>query len=145
MSDLECFVNGLQCLNGLLIQRPLYFNVKTGKIIQEPLEEPTIVHDLQGKIIAPAFLELQTNGCAGFHFTHFQNNPETYQHDLRKVAKYLTTTGVGSFWATIPTVSLENFKNVGSFVSCQCIPFPLSLTHGSHAEVSPAFLFISKQ
>ena len=117
MSEIICFVNGLQCLKGQTISRSLYFDARMGRIIHEPFEAPATVHDMQGKIIAPAFLELQTNGCAGFHFTHFQDNSELYQENLTKVSKYLVTTGVGSFWATVPTVSLENFKNVGNFES----------------------------
>ena len=67
--------------------------------------------DLEDNIVAPGFLELQTNGMLGFHFTNFENTSQ-YQAELHKVAKYLVTKGVTGFWVTIPTVSDTAFKRV---------------------------------
>lgn len=67
--------------------------------------------DLEDGIIAPGFIELQTNGMRGFHFTHFNDGP-SYAAKLEDVAKYLPTQGVTSFYATVPTVSSSDFKRV---------------------------------
>ena len=69
--------------------------------------------DLGGAILAPGFLELQTNGLLGFHFTHFEKS-EQYQNELDRVAKYFVSRGVTGFWATIPTVSRADFQKVVS-------------------------------
>ena len=67
--------------------------------------------DLEEGIIAPGFLELQTNGMRGFHFTHFQDE-KSYAEEIDKVAKYLPSTGVTGFYPTIPTVAADEFKKV---------------------------------
>ena len=110
MPNITRFVNGPVCLQGRLEETELCVDVDSGLIVDGALEI-TSIHDVQEHIIAPAFLELQTNGCAGFHFTHFQS-AESYQRNLVKVSEYLVSTGVGSYWATIPTVSSEVFKKV---------------------------------
>ena len=98
----------------------LFVDRDTGRIVDEPLSTiPYEVRDLKGLILAPAFLELQTNGCAGVHFTVFED-ASTYHENLRMVSKYLATTGVGAFLATIPTVSSDVFSKVGWLYS---LPF----------------------
>ena len=67
--------------------------------------------DLKGAILAPGYLELQTNGMRGFHFTHFEDRP-TYAHAIDSVAQYLPSQGVTGFYATLPTVASEEFKKV---------------------------------
>ncbi|KAI9873072.1 MAG: hypothetical protein M1830_000862, partial [Pleopsidium flavum] len=67
--------------------------------------------DLDGRTIAPGYLELQTNGVLGFHFTHFEDD-EIYRSQLEKVSKYLVSKGVTGFWATIPTVSPDKVKKL---------------------------------
>lgn len=74
--------------------------------------------DLEDNIIAPGFIELQTNGMRGFHFTHYEN-PTTYAAELEKVANYLPSQGVTGFYATIPTVSSENFHRVSKLEICK--------------------------
>ena len=67
--------------------------------------------DLHGAIIAPGFIELQTNGMRAFHFTHF-DDADSYAEKLNRVASYLPTQGVTAFYATIPTVASEEFQKV---------------------------------
>ena len=116
MSDILAFINGYICLGGKLYERPLYVDLESGRIVDKPDVDVGDIVDLHGQVIAPAFLELQTNGCAGFHFTHLED-AEMYQQNLAMVSRYLVTTGVGSFWATIPTVSPANFKAVSVYGS----------------------------
>ncbi|MCJ1372414.1 hypothetical protein MMC20_003638 [Loxospora ochrophaea] len=104
----------------------LFVDRDTGRIVDEPLSTiPYEVRDLKGLILAPAFLELQTNGCAGVHFTVFED-ASTYHENLRMVSKYLATTGVGAFLATIPTVSSDVFSKVLPQLS------PQSFSGGAH-------------
>ena len=109
-------INCLICRDGQLQEGALHFNAATGLIVDGPSDMRESIQDTKGNIVAPAFLELQSNGCIGFHFTNFEE-PEQYQHDLQKVSSHLKTTGVGSFWATIPTVSSELYQKVES-VAC---------------------------
>ncbi len=67
--------------------------------------------DLENRILAPAFLELQTNGCVGVHFTQYTCDEE-YLANLEKVGRWMATKGVGGWWATIPTVSKEVYRKV---------------------------------
>lgn len=111
MTNIVGFINGYICRGGKLREESLYVDLDTGFIVDAPFRPVPVSYSLHGQILAPAFLELQTNGCAGFHFTHF-TDAESYSQNLEKVSKYLASTGVGSFWATVPTVSPEVFKSV---------------------------------
>lgn len=67
--------------------------------------------DLGGAIVGPGLIELQTNGMKGFHFTHFEDQ-HSYAQKLEDVARYLPSTGCTGFYATVPTVSSDDFKKV---------------------------------
>ena len=67
--------------------------------------------DLNNAILAPGFLELQTNGMRGFHFTHFEDEA-SYAAKIEEIARYLPSQGGTGFWATIPTVESGEFKKV---------------------------------
>lgn len=67
--------------------------------------------DLQGAILAPGFIELQTNGALGFHFAH-EKPPSEYKAGVEKLAKYLPSTGVTGFFPTVPTVPARVFQHV---------------------------------
>lgn len=71
-----------------------------------------MVVDFDGAILAPGFIELQTNGMRGFHFTHFDDE-HSYAAKIDDVARYLVTQGVTGFYATIPTVASGKFRKVG--------------------------------
>lgn len=131
MSGSITFKNCRICLNGSLVEgEPLVFSEDTGLILESTtgLEGCKVV-DLNDKIVAPGFLELQTNGVNGFHFTHFDNE-ETYIEKLKGTARYYVTKGVTSFWVTIPTVSESNYKKVRfRFIVCLvcfCVCFVFS-------------------
>ena len=105
------FVNGSYCLNGELVEDHLVASEDTGLILKRAGYIGGEIVDLEDGIIAPGFLELQTNGVHGFHFTHFEDNQQ-YDQKLEETAKYYVTEGVTSFWATIPTVSSNAFQKV---------------------------------
>jgi N-acetylglucosamine-6-phosphate deacetylase len=114
LSSATQFINCRQCVNGNLISASLTLN-EDGLIIQNyPLPETQQVN-LKGAIIAPGYLELQINGALGFHFAHYKD-PSSYQAGVRKLAKYIPSTGVTGFYPTVPTVSPEVFKQVLPFL-----------------------------
>ena len=115
MSGVVAFINGQICIDGRLQDGHVFVDCDTGYIVEK--SERIIVNtiDLQGRILAPAFMELQTNGCAGVHFTEYKDS-QSYRTNVEKVSRYLVTRGVGAFWATIPTVSPEIFKKVDHFL-----------------------------
>ena len=95
------------------MHKDLIVSNDTGRIVDgTPSSSNNTEHvDLGEAIIAPGFIELQTNGMRGFHFTHFEDE-QSYAHKVEEVARYLPSTGCTSFYATIPTVSSDDFKKV---------------------------------
>lgn len=106
------FTNCTLCIDGEVIQHTnVIFSNDTGSIIDLSYATAGQLVDLEGAIVAPGFLELQTNGMRGFHFTHFEDK-ESYAQKIDEAAKYLPSTGVTGFYATIPTVHSDEFKKV---------------------------------
>jgi len=105
------FLNCRLCVNGELVQDQLVVSDDSGLILPRTGYIGGDAVDLEDGIIAPGFLELQTNGLLGFHFTHFQDE-QHYATEIDKVSKYLVSQGVTGFWATIPTVSQEDIRKV---------------------------------
>jgi N-acetylglucosamine-6-phosphate deacetylase len=73
--------------------------------------------NLHGQILAPGFLDLQTNGMAGVHFTTLASKSHTDQGEddvarLQKCARLLVSSGTTAFWATIPTVPQERWREI---------------------------------
>lgn len=107
------FTNCRQCINGELVDDHMVVSEDTGEILQRTGYIGGEIVDLDDGIIAPGFLELHTNGVHGFHFTHFENE-EQYAKKLEETAQYYVTQGVTGFWATIPTVSPNDFQEVST-------------------------------
>lgn len=105
------FSNARLCRGGKLVPGSLVVSNETGEFVDGNGYVGTDAIDCQGAIIAPGFIELQTNGLRGFHFTHFQDEA-SYAQKLNDVATYLPSTGVTSFYVTIPTVASDEFKKV---------------------------------
>ena len=104
-------MNGFLAIGGELVSDQLVVSEDTGLILPRTGYIGGDAVDLEEGIIAPGLLELQTNGLLGFHFTHFENEQQ-YAAEVDKAAKYLVTQGVTGFWATVPTVSSDEFKQV---------------------------------
>ena len=126
---LTAFTNVRLCRSGILTHdEPFVFCSATGLILPPTTDLSTAqTIDKHGAIIAPGFLELQTNGLRGFHFTHFDDEA-SYARKIDDVAKYLPSTGVAGFWATIPTVHSDEFKKVGVDI----VLFPLCVLVFGH-------------
>lgn len=116
MGDHIFFTNARLCKGGELVNLPLAFCKDTGQIVATSRFEGLHSIDLGGAIVAPGFVEVQTNGLRGFHFTHFENE-DGYKQKLDDVARYLPRTGVTGFLPTIPTVASSEFKKVSSLNS----------------------------
>ncbi|KAK3670337.1 hypothetical protein LTR78_009791 [Recurvomyces mirabilis] len=86
--------------------------MSTGRIVSSAeAEGATNFYNMRGGIIAPGYLELQTNGLRGFHFTHFEDE-ESYLKKLEDACTYLPQTGCTGFYPTIPTVHSDEFKKI---------------------------------
>ena len=105
------FTNCRVCEGGKLVHKHLVVSDDTGRIVDGTSSSGESTVDLGGAIVAPGLIELQTNGMRGFHFTHFQDE-QSYAQKVDEVAAYLPSTGCTSFYATIPTVSSDDFKKV---------------------------------
>jgi N-acetylglucosamine-6-phosphate deacetylase len=114
-NNTTAFINGRACIRGKEIRRSIFVDLDSGLIVSEPKEGPLKTVDLNGYFLAPSFLELQTNGCLGVHFTSYEDS-QTYQENLRNISRHLVTQGVGSFYVTLPTVSSEVFKKVSILI-----------------------------
>ncbi|KAL8666468.1 MAG: hypothetical protein Q9202_001491 [Teloschistes flavicans] len=120
MAPILALTNGRVCYHGTFQNFPVYVDTSTGLIIPPPpptsnIESETQTVDLQGRILAPAFLELQTNGALGVHFTQF-DGAETYSQNLERVSRWLVEKGVGSWWVTLPTVKGDIFRKSASAI-----------------------------
>nr|POE83354.1 n-acetylglucosamine-6-phosphate deacetylase [Quercus suber] len=127
------FFNARLCRNGEIVEgEQLVVSDDTGEILYSTGYIGGDAVDLEDMIIAPGFLELQTNGLRGFHFTQF-DDPQSYAKKIDEVAAYLPSTGVTGFYATIPTVSSEEFKQILPLLSPREIEDGAALL-GAHAE-----------
>lgn len=111
------FTNCRVCVAGKLVHRELVVSNDTGRIADAIPSDGHSTVDLRGAIVAPGLIELQTNGMRGFHFTHFED-AQSYAKKVEDVARYLPSTGCTSFYATIPTVTSDDFKKVGTLHIC---------------------------
>lgn len=108
------------CRDGQLVEgEQMVVSDDTGRILPRTGYIGGDAVDLEDAIIAPGFLDLHTNGVRGFHFTHFETE-ERYAQRLADVADYFPSQGVTGFWATIPTVSDEKFKQVRHSYHARC-------------------------
>lgn len=86
-------------------------DLDTGCIVPEPDEDPLSFVDMQNHILAPAYQELQINGCLGVHFTTFVES-RTYLSHLENVSRHLVSQGVGAFYVTLPTINVDLYRKV---------------------------------
>ena len=112
MPPLVCFTNCQTCVSGELIPQDVYFSPDQSIIVPNYYYRTEGVKriDLAGAIVAPGFLELQTNGLQGLHFT--QLGEEDDEAKLLKTARRQVECGVTGFWCTVPTVDAASWKKV---------------------------------
>ncbi len=110
-NGIKAFVNGRVCVRGKELRKSVFVDLDDGLIVSDSTAKLMETVDLNGHFLAPSFLELQTNGCLGVHFTNFKDS-QTYQENLKNISRHLVTQGVGSFYVTLPTISSAVFKKV---------------------------------
>ena len=111
MAKVKAFINGRICFQGKELRESIYVDEGSGMILRQPAKMPEDFVDLKGRLLAPAYLELQTNGILGFHFTHFRD-PKSYHEELARISRHLVSNGVGAFYVTLPTVHRDVFRQV---------------------------------
>ncbi|CAD6574215.1 MAG: hypothetical protein ASARMPRED_006603 [Alectoria sarmentosa] len=115
MVRIRAFINARICAHGRETLQDFYVDLDTGYIVkEEPSERSSSVIDMHNRLIAPAFQELQINGCLGVHFTTFMD-PRSYLSHLENVSRHLVTQGdggVSAFYVTLPTVSRDVYKKI---------------------------------
>lgn len=133
MPDKSMFFSNCRiCKNGKLVNENLTFSPETGLFEKSKGNVGLDAIDLRDNIIAPGFIELQTNGMRGFHFTHFEDEG-SYAKELDKVAQYLPSQGVTGLYVTIPTVASEEFKRILPSLKPREVSSGASIL-GAHAE-----------
>jgi hypothetical protein len=116
--SLKCFTNCHLCLHGELVPQDLYFSPDTGLITPNYYYRTEGVEriDLGGAVVAPGFLDLQTNGMAGLHFTELGRvgggAREDVDGELGSIARREVEVGVTGWWATVPTVEEGRWREV---------------------------------
>jgi hypothetical protein len=113
MPPLLCFTNCQTCVSGELIPQDVYFSPEQGIIVPNYYYRTEGVNriDLGGAIVAPGFLELQTNGLRGVHFTQLGEKDDD-EAKLLGVAQSQVQCGVTAFWCTVPTVEEGSWEKV---------------------------------
>lgn len=96
----------------------LYVNTSTGKIIsgqdyffsaRKPVDR-TI--DLDGRILAPGYIDAQINGAYGKDFSCYDEGEVQYLSDLDYVSETIVETGTTSYVPTIITQRSELYSTV---------------------------------
>lgn len=107
------FTNCRLCVGGELIEgeRLVVSTEDGGKILQSTGYIGGEIVDLDDGIIAPGFLEIQTNGVNGFHFSSLDDQNQ-YKSNLHETGKFYASQGITGFWATIPTTTPDRYQKV---------------------------------
>ena len=101
-----------------LVWRDLYVSGATGRILDpqhtffDLQTTPSETRDLNGRIVAPGFIDVQINGGFGFDFSV----PDAhYGEKLRDVERKLVRTGVTSY---VPTLTSQKAEVYGKVAIC---------------------------
>jgi N-acetylglucosamine-6-phosphate deacetylase len=112
MPRLLCFTNCQTCVAGELIPQDVYFSPDQGIIVPNYYYRTEGVEriDLGGAIVAPGFLELQTDGRHGLRFGQLGGKDD--EKKLLQAARSKARCGVTGFWGSVPTVEEDSWKKV---------------------------------
>ncbi|KAL8827454.1 MAG: hypothetical protein Q9191_003179 [Dirinaria sp. TL-2023a] len=113
MAKVKAFINGRICFQGKEWQETIYVNESTGTIMRQPAEMPSDFVDLKGKLLAPAYIELQTNGDATLMQTPSQNSlEEIYGGEAALSAVKMVTLAPELEGCTALTETLSQTHNI---------------------------------
>lgn len=105
------FTNCRLACEGRLVDKDLVIDSCTGKIVDyqahfyDNRTLPENVVDLQGRILAPGFIDVQLNGAVGFDFSVIPDEMDDYLKGVLEVNQALVKTGVTSYLPTITSQS----------------------------------------
>ncbi|KAH8647355.1 n-acetylglucosamine-6-phosphate deacetylase [Xylariales sp. PMI_506] len=118
------FINGRVLRATELVVQDLWVDTISGiichsslKDLKEDEADVTIV-DLQGKILAPGFIDVQINGAFGFDFSNLDciTNPDKFQKDLHELNQRLIQTGTTSYLPTMTSQFSKTYHHALPFL-----------------------------
>jgi N-acetylglucosamine-6-phosphate deacetylase len=116
MSHLIHLTNARLAHGDQLVPEDLWFDPQAGVFVPPPNPAPPAsAIDLQDRIVAPGFLDLQINGAYGFDFSDdIAGNHAglSYSERYRDVRRKLITTGTTSFLPTMTSQLPERYHQV---------------------------------
>jgi N-acetylglucosamine-6-phosphate deacetylase len=111
------FTNCRLAVNGKLVEKDLWIDSKKGIIVDpqrvfyDHLGMPERIINLDGKIIAPGFIDIQINGAMGMDFSVVTDD-DAYSKGVKLVNKTLVTYGVTAYCPTITSQRPDVYKKV---------------------------------
>lgn len=113
------FTNCRVCENGKLVrEKDIVFDDASGKILDAQheffncLHAPEMIIDMQNRIIAPGFMELQINGGDhGFDYSVYEDD-ESYREGVLGCRRQLLGFGVTSFCPTVVSGTAKLYSHV---------------------------------
>jgi N-acetylglucosamine-6-phosphate deacetylase len=113
------FTNCRLVRNNRLVEADLWVSSTSGKILRSQEEfyehqlSPDQIIDLDGRILAPGFIDVQLNGAQGFDFSVPHDKASAYHDGLQLVNRGLIKTGVTSYLPTVTSQRREVYHKVG--------------------------------
>lgn len=125
MSHLIQIINARIVHDDQLVSQSLWFDSKSGVFVAPPNPaSPVSVLDLQNRIVAPGFVDLQINGAYGFDFSEEipgDGSGDLYTERFREVRRRLITTGTTSFLPTMTSQLPERYHKAGVLCSVNAV------------------------
>ncbi|KAJ5692745.1 carbohydrate esterase family 9 protein [Penicillium macrosclerotiorum] len=141
MSNLIKLTNARLAIGDNLVPGALWVDPVLGVFVSPPNNPAPSMStiDLQNRIVAPGFLDLQINGAYGFDFsedTTAYNAGESYDERLREVRRKLIATGTTSFLPTMTSQLPDRYHQNLPFLgpSRSRDPFDGTESLGAHCE-----------
>ena len=115
------FTNGRLVRNGKLVDGDIWINRSTGRIVDAQKSFyadrtlPDRIVDLNGKILAPGFIDVQFNGAFTFDLSRppADGRMPSFKKGLQAMNQSLVKTGVTSYLATMTSQSSHVYHQVG--------------------------------
>jgi len=113
MTHLIQIINARLVEGDSLVSKSLCFDSKAGIFVSPPNPSLPSALDLQGRIVAPGFLDLQINGAYGFDFSEdIAGDAVRYNSRFQEARRKLITTGTTSFLPTMTSQRPERYHQV---------------------------------
>jgi N-acetylglucosamine-6-phosphate deacetylase len=111
------FTNCRLAINGTLLEKDLWIDSTKGIIVDpqivfyDNLGMPDRIINLEGKILAPGFIDIQINGAMGMDFS-LPSDDDTYSKGVKLVNKTLVQYGVTAYCPTLTSQRGDVYKQV---------------------------------